>query len=92
MYIIELRNVNIYVFLQLLIMFFVLFFSSYWAWAGGLGCLGLEVVPNGIALTTDFQGRPTGEGFVQFISKDLALRAQEKHREKIGHRYGLIIN
>ncbi|KAF2353247.1 RNA recognition motif domain [Trinorchestia longiramus] len=48
---------------------------------------GLEVVPNGIAQPTDYQGRTTGEAFVQFVDKETAERAHEKHKEKIAHRY-----
>ncbi|KAA0203402.1 hypothetical protein HAZT_HAZT000863 [Hyalella azteca] len=49
---------------------------------------GLEVVPNGIAQPTDYQGRTTGEAFVQFVDKETAERAHEKHKEKIAHRWG----
>ncbi|ELT99751.1 hypothetical protein CAPTEDRAFT_226859 [Capitella teleta] len=48
---------------------------------------GLEIVPNGITLMQDGQGRSTGDAFVQFASQDIAERAQQKHKEKIGHRY-----
>ncbi|MCL4124761.1 UNVERIFIED_CONTAM: hypothetical protein GTU68_024752 [Idotea baltica] len=48
---------------------------------------GLEIVPNGIALPTDYQGRHTGEAFVQFVNKETAQKAMEKHKEKIAHRY-----
>jgi len=48
---------------------------------------GLEIVPNGITLPTDYQGRSTGEAYVQFVNKEVAERALEKHKEKIGHRY-----
>jgi heterogeneous nuclear ribonucleoprotein F/H len=47
----------------------------------------LEIVPNGITLPTDYQGRSTGEAYVQFVNKDVAERALEKHKEKIGHRW-----
>ncbi|XP_055797405.1 heterogeneous nuclear ribonucleoprotein H-like isoform X1 [Salvelinus fontinalis] len=49
--------------------------------------LGLEIVPNGITLPVDFQGRSTGEAFVQFASQDIAEKALKKHKERIGHRY-----
>lgn len=57
------------------------------------GCLimcgsGLEILPNGISLPTDFTGRSTGEAYVQFVNKDVAERALQKHKEKIGHRWG----
>ncbi|KAM4748537.1 heterogeneous nuclear ribonucleoprotein H-like isoform 2-T2 [Rhinophrynus dorsalis] len=48
---------------------------------------GLEIVPNGITLPVDFQGRSTGEAFVQFTSQEIAEKALKKHKERIGHRY-----
>lgn len=48
---------------------------------------GLEVVPNGITIPLDVQGRSSGEAYVQFVDKDVAERAMEKNKEKIGHRY-----
>ncbi|XP_008486469.2 heterogeneous nuclear ribonucleoprotein H2-like, partial [Diaphorina citri] len=49
---------------------------------------GLEIIPNGITLVEDpFNGRPTGEAYVQFVDKETAERALQKHKEKIGHRY-----
>ncbi len=57
--------------------------SSCWAgWAAGL-----EIVPNGITLLQDQQGRTTGDAYVQFASQELAEKAQQKHKEKIGHRW-----
>nr|CAI9705662.1 unnamed protein product [Rangifer tarandus platyrhynchus] len=47
---------------------------------------GLEIVPNGITLPVDFQGRSTGEAFVQFASQEIAEKALKKHQERIGHR------
>lgn len=49
---------------------------------------GLEILPNGISLPTDYTGRSTGEAYVQFVNKDVAERALQKHKEKIGHRWG----
>ena len=54
----------------------------------GFGILGLEITPNGILMTTDYQGRSSGEAFVQFKNKGFAERALEKNKESIGHRWG----
>lgn len=51
--------------------------------------VGLEIVPNGITLLTDYSGRSSGEAYVQFVSKEVAEKALQKHREKIGHRWGV---
>ncbi|XP_062604222.1 heterogeneous nuclear ribonucleoprotein H3-like [Saccostrea cucullata] len=48
---------------------------------------GLEIVPNGIMLPEDRQGRSTGEAYVQFASQEIAEKALTKHKERIGHRY-----
>ncbi|KDR15006.1 heterogeneous nuclear ribonucleoprotein H2 isoform X1 [Zootermopsis nevadensis] len=48
---------------------------------------GLEIVPNGISLPTDYTGRSTGEAYVQFVNKEVAEKALQKHKDKIGHRY-----
>ncbi|CAH0559214.1 unnamed protein product [Brassicogethes aeneus] len=48
---------------------------------------GLEIVPNGITLLTDYSGRSSGEAYVQFVNREVAEKALQKHREKIGHRY-----
>lgn len=50
--------------------------------------VGLEIVPNGITLLTDYAGRSTGEAYVQFVNREVAEKALQKHRERIGHRWG----
>jgi heterogeneous nuclear ribonucleoprotein F/H len=52
-----------------------------------IGILGLEITPNGILMTTDYQGRNTGESFVQFGNKGHAEQALEKNKQSIGHRW-----
>lgn len=48
---------------------------------------GMEIVPNGITLLQDHQGRTTGDAYVQFANHNISERAVDKHKEKIGHRY-----
>jgi len=48
---------------------------------------GYEIVPNGITMTTDHQGRTSGDAYVQFSSQHVAERAiTDKHTKRIGHR------
>ena len=54
---------------------------------GCLGFIGLEIIPNGITLLQDAQGRTTGDAFIQFASPDLVETALEKHKDRIGHRW-----
>jgi heterogeneous nuclear ribonucleoprotein F/H len=56
-----------------------------------IGWVGLEIVPNGISLPTDYTGRSTGEAYVQFGNNEVAEKALQKHQEKIGHRGGRLI-
>ena len=53
---------------------------SHWA------ILGMEITNNGILMTSDYQGRSSGEAYVQFSSKNDAERALEKNKQSIGHR------
>eukprot|EP00096_Caligus_rogercresseyi_P008228 TRINITY_DN2671_c0_g6_i1.p1 TRINITY_DN2671_c0_g6~~TRINITY_DN2671_c0_g6_i1.p1 ORF type:complete len:467 (+),score=132.32 TRINITY_DN2671_c0_g6_i1:76-1476(+) len=50
---------------------------------------GLEIVNDGILLTSDYQGRNSGEAFVQFTNGANVDRALKKNNNKqsIGHRY-----
>ncbi|XP_014771007.1 heterogeneous nuclear ribonucleoprotein H3 [Octopus bimaculoides] len=48
---------------------------------------GLEIVPNGIMLPEDRQGRSTGEAYVQYASPEIAKKALDKHMARLGHRY-----
>jgi len=47
---------------------------------------GMEITNNGILMTTDYQGRSSGEAYVQFSSKGDADKALEKNKQSIGHR------
>ena len=49
---------------------------------------GLEIVPNGITITLDEDGKTTGDAFVEFATPDIALQALKKNKETIGHRWG----
>ena len=46
----------------------------------------MEITNNGILMTSDYQGRSSGEAYVQFSSKNDAERALEKNKQCIGHR------
>jgi len=46
---------------------------------------------DGITIATDFTGRSTGEAFVQFVDRENAEKALQKHKEKIGHRWGVFL-
>uniref|UniRef100_UPI00358EBE62 heterogeneous nuclear ribonucleoprotein H2-like n=1 Tax=Myxine glutinosa TaxID=7769 RepID=UPI00358EBE62 len=49
--------------------------------------VGYEIVPDGIVLPLDYQGRSTGEAFVQFVTQETAEAALTKDKHKMGHRY-----
>jgi len=48
---------------------------------------GMEIEDNGVLMLSDFQGRPKGECFVQFTTADSAVKALEKNKASMGHRY-----
>jgi len=48
---------------------------------------GLEVCESGILLCKDFNGRPSGEAYVQFASGEEAEKALDKNNDNMGHRY-----
>lgn len=48
---------------------------------------GLEIEDNGVLMTFDYQGRPKGECYVQFTTAESAVKALEKNKANMGHRY-----
>jgi len=48
---------------------------------------GDEPTPSSVHLIKDDLGRPSGEGFVEFLSEVEAIAAMAKHRHHMGHRY-----
>jgi len=48
---------------------------------------GNEPAPATIHLIKDDLGRPSGEGFVEFLTEVDAIEAMSKHRHHMGHRY-----
>ena len=49
---------------------------------------GSEVSENGILICKDFNGRPSGEAYVQLNSVLEAEKALEKNNANMGHRWG----
>jgi len=48
---------------------------------------GLEIEENGVLMVTDYNGRSSGEAFVQFTNGGDAGRALEKNKASMGRRY-----
>lgn len=48
---------------------------------------GYELGPDGVVIQLNYQGRATGQAFVQLKSTEEATRALEKNRQHIGSRY-----
>ena len=52
-------------------------------------CLaGLEVSEEGVLVCRDYNGRPSGEAFVELTCEEDIEKAVEKHNESMGHRWG----
>ena len=49
--------------------------------------IGLSIVPGGIILQRDVDGRETGEAFVELASKSDVDKALARDRKEIQHRY-----
>jgi len=54
--------------------------------------LGLEIEHNGILLVTDYNGRSSGEAFVQFTNTGDGKKALQKHKDLIGSRWGSLLS
>ena len=54
-----------------------------------VGYAGLQILPNGVSQLTDDMGRQSGEAYVQFALASQAEEALAKHKEKMGHRWGV---
>lgn len=81
------RNVELLLTIKNFLLVYVDCMPCIWLCLFWVGCLGLEIVPNGIMLQEDRQGRATGEAYVQFANADFAEKALLKHKERIGHRW-----
>jgi heterogeneous nuclear ribonucleoprotein F/H len=56
-----------------------------WLQQNWIGWVGLETVPNRISLLTDYTGRSTGEAYIQFVNKEVAEKALQKHKDRNWH-------
>ena len=50
----------------------------------------MEIAEEGVLVCKDYNGRPSGEAFVELQSEDDIEKAVEKHNESMGHRWGYI--
>ncbi|KAI5074845.1 hypothetical protein GOP47_0010806 [Adiantum capillus-veneris] len=48
---------------------------------------GLELGPDGIVICVNFQGRSSGQAYVQFASVEIADKALDRNRQHMGSRY-----
>lgn len=48
---------------------------------------GLEIEDNGVLMVTDFNGRASGEAFVQFTNMPDAVKALDRNKASMGRRY-----
>eukprot|EP00250_Pteridium_aquilinum_P033242 c5358_g1_i1 orf=678-2033(-) len=48
---------------------------------------GLELGPDGVVICVNFQGRSTGQAYVQFASVEVADKALDRNRQHMGSRY-----
>ena len=48
---------------------------------------GLEIEDNGVLMVTDFNGRASGEAFVQFTNMPDAMKALDRNKASMGRRY-----
>ena len=48
---------------------------------------GLEIEENGVLMVTDFNGRASGEAYVQFTNMPDAVKALDRNKASMGRRY-----
>ena len=48
----------------------------------------MQIIPHGITLTMDQDGRASGDAYVEFASSQDVDEALKKHKDKMGHRWG----
>ena len=49
----------------------------------------MQIIPHGITLTMDQDGRASGDAYVEFATNQDVDSALKKHKEKMGHRWGM---